>query len=282
VTAPTPEHALAPIRELRVGEIELAVLSDGRLRIPAERMTGAIPPEIASRYLTPDAAGDVWLGLNCVLLRMTDRLVLVDSGFGDGPLGDDPDLVRHGAGLTAMLARCGVDRHEIDLVVNTHLHADHAGGNLVWEAGVPQPAFPRAEYVVQAEELHWALAEDPRDAVLYAPDEIRTLAASGRLRTCDGEVLVAPGIRVWPAPGHSPGHQVVIVESAGERAILAGDLAPLRLHVEHPGWELPGDLDPAAAVRSRETVLGWAAEVGVPLVSYHEHDEPVLWIGGRP
>lgn len=269
-----------PPPELRIGAIELAVISDGRLRIPAARMTGAVPADIAARYVVPDTAGEIWLGLNCALVRTTEALVLVDTGFGDGALGDDPDLERDGGGLTAGLGRQGIARAEIDLVVNTHLHADHAGGNLAWKAGVPAPAFANAEYLVQADELEWALAEDPRDVMLYAPNEVHALAATGQLRTVKGDVSVAAGIRVQRAPGHSPGHQIVIVESEGETAVIAGDLAPLRLHLDHPGWELPGDLDPTAAMVSREAVLGWAAASGVALVSYHEHSEPVLRIGG--
>jgi glyoxylase-like metal-dependent hydrolase (beta-lactamase superfamily II) len=281
MTPPKPASAATPIPELRVGSIELAVLSDGLLRIPAERMTGSVPPEIASRYVTPDANGDVWLGLNCVLVRTPDRLVLVDTGFGDGPLAADPDLVRSGAGLSAMLKRRGVDPGSIDLVINTHLHADHAGGNLAWDSGEARPAFPNAAYLVQADELRWALTEDPRDAVLYEPDEVRALAASGRVATCDGDVSVAPGIRVRRTPGHSPGHQVVIVESDGQAVAIAGDLAPLRLHLEHPGWELPGDLEPAGAVSSRETILAWAAEAGVTVASYHESEHPFIRAGGE-
>lgn len=274
--------AAACTPEMRVGAIELTVLSDGVLRIPAERMTGAVPAAIAAHHIKPDANGDVWLGLNCVLLRTRDLVVLVDTGFGDGPLADDPDLVRGGAGLSALLRLHGVEPERVDLVISTHLHADHAGGNLAWDGDQPRLAFPNAEYVVQADELRWALVEDPRDAALYQPEEVRALTALGRIRTCDGDVIVEPGIRVRKAPGHSPGHQIVIVESNGEAAAVAGDLAPLLMHMKHPGWELPGDLDPALAVRSREAIVDWAADAGIALVSYHEPEEPFIQIGGRP
>jgi glyoxylase-like metal-dependent hydrolase (beta-lactamase superfamily II) len=245
-------------------------------------MTGAVPAAIAAQHLEPDAGGYVWLGLNCVLVRTPDHVALIDSGFGDGPLAADPDLVRGGAGLSTLLRRSGVERESVDLVINTHLHADHVGGNLAWDGDQPRPAFPNAEYVVQADELTWAQVEDPRDAMLYAPEEVRALADVARVRAVDGDLLLAPGIWVRRAPGHSPGHQIVIVESNGESAAIVGDLAPLLMHVRHPGWELPGDLDPPVAVCSREAIVGWAADGGVVLVSYHEPNEPFIQIEERP
>jgi glyoxylase-like metal-dependent hydrolase (beta-lactamase superfamily II) len=272
----------ATVPRLRVGAVELTVLSDGMLRIPAERMIGHTPPEIAARYLVPDARGDLWLGLNCVLLRTPELVALIDTGFGDGPLAADPDLVRAGAGLSAGLAAQGVPPESVDLVINTHLHADHAGGNLAWDGETPRPAFPNADYIVQTDELAWAQAEDPRDAILYEAGEVRALAASGQVRTREGDAELASCIHVRRAPGHSPGHQIVVVESGGESVVIAGDLAPLLMHLRHPDHELPGDLDPAAAVRSRRTIVDWAARRSVPLVSYHEPDEPFVQIGDRP
>jgi glyoxylase-like metal-dependent hydrolase (beta-lactamase superfamily II) len=281
VSSPRLTGAVMPNPAMRVGAIELIVLSDGLLRIPAEPMRGAVPAAIAAQHLEPDAGGDVWLGLNCVLVRTPDHLVLVDTGFGDGPLAADPDLVRGAAGLSTLLRHGGIARESVDVVINTHLHADHIGGNLAWDGDQPKPAFPNAEYVIQADELSWAQVEDPRDAMLYVPDEVRVLAAVARVRAVDGDVPVVPGIRVRTAPGHSPGHQIVIVESNGESAAIVGDLAPLLMHVRHPGCELPGDLDPALAVRSRTAIVGWAADAGVALISYHEPMQPFIRNGER-
>src|ERR1700722_13961792 len=137
-----------------VGATELVILSDGLLRLPAERMTGSTPPELAARYLAPDASGDLWLRLNCVRVRNPALVALVDTGFGDGPLGDDPDLVRDdGAGLSTLLRVHGIDPRSVELVINTHLHTDHIGGNLAWDEAGPRPAFPNADYLVQGDEL---------------------------------------------------------------------------------------------------------------------------------
>lgn len=264
-----------------VGATELLILSDGLLRLPAERMIGEVPVDIAARYLTPDDGGNLWLGLNCVLIRTPDIVALVDTGFGDGPLGADPDLDRSTGGLSAALRMHGVDPASIDLVINTHLHTDHIGGNLRWEEDRPYPAFPNAEYLVQRDELEWALAPDPATSPIYEPEQTRALAATGRVRTLQGDVEVAPGIRVERAVGHSIGHQIVIVESDAEAIAIAGDLAPLRMHLEHPEWQLPGDQDRAAAVASRERFVRWAASAGIKVASYHEPAAELIELGGQ-
>jgi glyoxylase-like metal-dependent hydrolase (beta-lactamase superfamily II) len=257
----------------RVGDIELLVMSDGLLRAPADLMTGAMPAELVAQFLHTGAQGDIWLGLNCVVVRTPDRVIIVDTGFGDGPLGDDPDLRRDGAGLSRALREEGIDPARVDLVVNTHLHTDHSGGNLVWTSGAGRPMFDNAEYLVQQAEYDWAVSGDPATAPLYAPDEVRLLAASGQLRTHDGDLGIAAGISLRKTPGHTPGHQIVVIESRGESAAVTGDLAPMMLHLRHPDWELRGDHDPPVAVSSRRAIVAWARARRSALVPYHEPDE---------
>jgi glyoxylase-like metal-dependent hydrolase (beta-lactamase superfamily II) len=264
----------------QVGDVELLVMSDGLLRTPAESMIGTMPPELAAAAGS-DEHGDIWLGLNCVVLRTRDHLIVVDTGFGDGPLGDDPDLRRDGAGLTSALRRAQIEATEVDLVVNTHLHTDHCGGNVAWTSGQGRPAFPNAQYLIQQDEHDWALGGDPATAALYAPEDVRLLAAAGQLRTHEGDRQIAPGVTVRKAAGHSPGHQVVIVESRGETVAITGDLAPMRLHLDHPGWELRGDHEPAVAVSSRQDLVAWARARTATVVPYHEPADCWVQMGVR-
>ncbi|MGB9377640.1 MAG: MBL fold metallo-hydrolase [Mycobacteriales bacterium] len=254
----------------RVGDVEVLVMSDGLLRTPAELMIGRMPPELAAGAVRPDEHGDIWLGLNCVVLRTPDHLIVVDTGFGDGALGSDPDLLREGAGLTNALHQAHIEPAAVDIVVNTHLHTDHCGGNIAWTGDEGRPAFANAWYSVQRAERDWALSGDPATAALYAPEDVRLLITAGQLHTHDGDAQIAPGITVRMTAGHTPGHQIVIVESRGQTAAITGDLAPMRLHLEHPGWELRGDYEPATAVSSRCNFVAWADARTAAVVPYHE------------
>jgi glyoxylase-like metal-dependent hydrolase (beta-lactamase superfamily II) len=257
----------------RLGDIELIVMSDGLLRSPADRMVDCDHPELAGQFLRPDEHGDIWLGLNCVVIRSGSQVILVDTGFGDGPLGADPDLVRKDAGLSLALRLQGIDRGEVKLVVNTHLHDDHAGGNLTWEAGNPRPAFVNASYLVQRDERDFALSGHLATEGLYTPDDVRALDVSGQLRTHVGDVQIAPGISVKKAPGHTPGHQIVVVESRDETVAVTGDLAPMALHFRHPDWKLRGDFEPSIAVSTRQAIVDWATARSACVVPYHEPDQ---------
>jgi len=263
----------------QVGDVEVLVLSDGLLRTPAELMIGTMPPDLAAHAFRPDEHGDIWLGLNCVVLRTQDRVIVVDTGFGDGPLGDDPDLQRDGAGLTRALQQAQIEPAAVDIVVNTHLHTDHCGGNIAWTGSEGRPAFPNARYLVQRAERDWALSGDPATAALYEPDAVRLLAAAGQLDTHEGDVQIAPGITVRKAAGHTPGHQIVVVESRGQTAAITGDLAPMRVHLEHPSCELRGDHEPTSAMSSRRDFVAWADGRTATVVPYHEPGE--CWVQFR-
>jgi glyoxylase-like metal-dependent hydrolase (beta-lactamase superfamily II) len=252
-------------------------MSDGLLRSPVDRAVD-MRAAASAPVVTPTAGEDaIWLGLNCTVVRTPTELVVVDTGFGVGVLSDDPDLRRADAGLFDALQRHGIDRSDVTRVVNTHLHTDHCGGNLIWESnGTAAPAFPNADYLVQRAEYEWALNPDPASAPLYAPDDVRQLAASGRLGLLDGDRTVAPGIRVRPAVGHTPGHQIVLVESGDAAVAITGDVAPMRIHVENPRWLLRGDADPQVAADSRVAVVGWAYGARASVIPYHEPSLP--WV----
>jgi glyoxylase-like metal-dependent hydrolase (beta-lactamase superfamily II) len=257
----------------QVGDIEVIVMSDGLLRSSVDFMAGTIPAKVCAPFLAPDSQGDLWVGLNCVLIRSSQRTVLVDTGFGDGPLGNDPDLLRDVAGLTRALRREGLDPAAVNVVVNTHLHADHCGGNLSWDSDQPSPAFVNADYVVQQAEYDFALSGVAPPG-LYAPEDARYLASTGQLRLQADDLQLSPGISVRRAPGHTPGHQIVVVESRGETLAVTGDLAPMLLHLRHPEYQLRGDHEPVEAVNSRRTFVAWAKARSAAVVAYHEPAEP--------
>jgi len=180
--------------------------------------------------------------------------VLVDTGAG-GSLPGTGKLIQN-------MHAAGIDPGEIDVVILTHGHADHAGGNVDREG---KPAFPNARYVTcQAEWDLWA-PDEPDLSALPFPEALiqlliqvahaNLLAIEDRFEVVDGETEIVPGVRVLPAPGHTPGHLAVAATSEGEELLCLGDAALHPVHVERPDWYAAVDLAPERALASRQQLL---------------------------
>ena len=182
--------------------------------------------------------GDVWrLVFRAYAVEAGDRVVLVDTGAAsDTPLRAAWAPPAAGHLVDRLREQAGIDAADVTDVVLTHLHADHAAGS-VTAAG--DPAFPNARYLVQEAELPHPLAEPVR----------------AQLQACRGETGVAPGVRLVPTPGHTPGHQSVVVSAGGEVTVLAGDVFLHEAQVRDPSVRYRHDADDEAARRSRELVL---------------------------
>ena len=228
-----------------VGGVRIWCLNDGQ--IPASDVPG------------PD--GVRMLEVNAFLIRSRGRLILVDTGFGTKWLDDEPDLRRPTGSVAEALATAGFDADAVDTVVNTHLHVDHAGGDTDFDVHVQaEAAFPNAEYLIQAAE--WAHAVDPPPAWkhLFRRDDFVPLEGGARLRLIVGRSDVTDEVSCIPAPGHTPGHQVVRVESAGQAALLVGDAVPEDRYLSDPNVPSERDVDPELAVETRATLLAWSRE----------------------
>jgi glyoxylase-like metal-dependent hydrolase (beta-lactamase superfamily II) len=180
--------------------------------------------------------------------------VLVDTGAG-GSLPGTGELIRN-------MHAAGIAPGEIDVVILTHGHADHAGGNVDREG---KPAFPNARYVTcQAEWDLWA-PDEPDLSALPFPEELiqlmiqvahaNLLAIEDRFELVGGETEIVPGVRVLPAPGHTPGHLAVAATSDGEELLCLGDAVLHPVHIEQTGWYAAVDLEPERALASRQQLL---------------------------
>lgn len=222
---------------LRVGDVEIVPLVDGTCWLPQEFYVGldfAAHPEL----LADD--GRVHIPIGCYLLRTADRVVLIDAGMG-------PRRTEWGAGgdLPAQLAAVGVQPADVDTVVCTHLHLDHAG----WLVHDDRPFFPGATVRLGiGDREHFA--DDPTVGAA-----IRVLEAAGRVDPIDGDdVLLAPGVTARHTPGHTPGHYGLVVSSGEQRAVILGDAVECPLQVEEEDLFVMSDVDPALARRTREAM----------------------------
>ena len=268
--APTEE--LVPSRyAVRVGEIDVLVISDGVLPLPTQTMsTNATPAARAAWFkemvLGPDAFD--W-ALNVLVVRSGEQVILVDAGLG----GQFPGFPRAGQ-FPKRLEAAGIALSSVTDIVITHMHMDHIGGLLVDE--VKNKLRPDVRIHVAAIEVDFWASPDftYTDMPAPVPDVLKATAQQfmalyqDNLHTFDDEHQVAPGVVAKLTGGHTPGHSVVYVTSAGERLTFAGD-ALFPVAFEHPEWHNGFEHDPEESVRVRVRLMTEAAASGELFVATH-------------
>lgn len=267
------DSELVPSRyALRIGEIDVLVVSDGVLPLPTAMLGHNVEPAVRmawldDMFLPPDAFD--W-ALNVAVIRSGKQTILVDAG-----LGSDPDLQLPRAGqLIKRLDAAGIDLASVTDVVLTHMHMDHIGGLLVDD--VKNRLRPDLRIHVAAAEVDfWRSPDFSRTSMPEGfPDALRSTATQfmkeygSYLRPFENECEVAPGVIARRTGGHTPGHGVVRVASGGDALTFAGD-AVFAVGFEHPDWHNGFEHDPEEAARVRIRLLRELAATGELLVATH-------------
>ncbi|MDH2348057.1 MBL fold metallo-hydrolase [Bradyrhizobium sp. SSUT18] len=267
-----PEELVPSRYALKIGEIDVLVVSDGVLPLPTKMLAHNADPAVRATWLhdmfLPQDAFD-W-ALNAVMVRSGGKTILIDAG-----LGSDPNLNLPRAGqLIKRLAAAGIDLASVTDLVLTHLHMDHIGGLLV--DGVKEQLRKDLRiHVAAAEVKFWEDPDFSRTAMPEGfPDALRSTAKRfvkeyGRqLRLFDDEHEIAPGVIARRTGGHTPGHSVVRMASGGDALTFAGD-AVFAVGFEQPDWHNGFEHDPEEAARVRVRMLRELAETGEMLVATH-------------
>ena len=263
---------LVPSRyALRVGDIDVLVISDGVLPITAVTVaTNAAPADLSAwlkdMYLPPEVLD--W-PLNVAVVRSGGQTVLIDSGLGT----EFPDFPRAGQ-LAMRLQAAGISPSSVTDVVLTHLHMDHIGGLLV--DGLRNQLRPDLRVHLASAEAEFWEAPDFSRTVMPSPipDVLRRTATQfldvyrGQLRTFETEYEVAPGVTMVRTGGHTPGHSIVRIESRGEALTFAGD-AVFQPGFDNPEWQNGFEHDPEESARVRIRLLTELAASGEQLVATH-------------
>jgi glyoxylase-like metal-dependent hydrolase (beta-lactamase superfamily II) len=267
-------------RSRALGRFRLHALEAGLQRLDGGAMFGVVPKALWERRIPADERNRIPLGLRCLLVETPDALVLIDTGVGNKE--SEKFLGIYGienAGsptrLEDGLREAGFSPEDVDIVIDTHLHFDHAGGNTFRDPeGEVRLTFPRARYVVQRGEWEYAHWNNERVRASYLPDNFDPVERAGRFDFVEGEREIIPGIRVFPTPGHTPHHQSVLISSEGETACFLADLIPTAAHLPLP-WIMGYDIEPLVTLESKRGVLERARREEWLLV--FEHDPVVAW-----
>jgi glyoxylase-like metal-dependent hydrolase (beta-lactamase superfamily II) len=281
-TAGAADGRLALTR--RLGDVTIHALDGGSQMLDGGAMFGVVPKPLWERRIPADERNRIPLAMRCLLIETADALVLVDNGAGNKEsekfleiygIANAPAVPGRATRLEDALAAAGFAPGDVDVVINTHLHFDHAGGNTrLAEDGALELSFPRARYVVQRGEWEWAHRRNERIQASYLPHNFDPVLEAGRFDLVEGEVEVVPGVRLLLTPGHTPHHQSVLVRSGGETACFLADVVPTSAHLPLP-WIMGYDVEPLVTLESKRTLLQRARDEEWLLV--FEHDPQLPW-----
>ena len=275
--APTPLH-----EKRTLGALTIHALQAGGQRLDGGAMFGVVPKPLWERRIPADEKNRIALGMRCLLVEHPDGLVLIDTGVGNkeeakflGIYGVEAEVPGHRSMLDAALAAAGFSAGDVRVVINSHLHFDHAGGNTARTAnGEIVPSYPNARYLVHKGEFDYATHTNERTAASYFPRNWDALKASGQLELVESGTELLSGIQMRHTPGHTPSHQSILIESAGETAVFLGDVCPTAAHVPLP-WIMGYDVEPLVTMESKRAL--WQEALAGNWLLIFEHDANTAW-----
>jgi glyoxylase-like metal-dependent hydrolase (beta-lactamase superfamily II) len=283
-----------------VGDFELTFCSDGTFLLDGGAMFGVVPKTLWQKRAPADALNRILLGLNTVVVRTGEHVVLIETGIGNKQSAKMREIHQNQQRLPESLAAAGVRVEEVTHVVNTHLHFDHCGWNTTLrDDGSVTPTFPNAKHFAPAGELAHGRLQLERDRVSYLAPNYDPLIANGQLTLVDldgmggftpedarlrGQESLPPiaiqqsaeivqGVWVENFPGHTASMLGVHVESGGEHACYVSDLVPTHNHLDAT-WVMGFDLDPLTCIAQRKKFLKRAIEEKWLVMFTHDHQVP--------
>jgi len=268
------------VRSATVGRMRVHAIEAGVQWLDGGAMFGVVPRPLWERRIAPDGRNRIPLALRCLLVEAPAALVLIDTGVGNKEdekfreiygISNEGSPTRLEDGIRA----AGFEPSDVDLVINTHLHFDHAGGDTVrTDEGEMRPAFPGARYVVQRGEFDFAHRDNERIRASYLGHNFDPVAEAGLWDFVQGEAVITEGVRVVPTPGHTPHHQSVLLEDGGEVACFLADVCPTHAHLPLP-WIMGYDLEPLVTLESKRAL--WRRALDEEWLLVFEHDPEVPW-----
>lgn len=244
-------------------------------------MFGVVPKILWERYKVADGKNMIDCSCVCLIARKDDHVIVCETGIG-GKISEEraqqvalrePEDLLHG------LKRLGIRPDEVDVVVTTHLHWDHAGGlTRRNEVGALEATFPKARHFVQRSEWDFAIHPDVRSRPSYVVDDFTPLADGHRaVEFLDGDAEVLPGVHLRHVGGHTPGSQVLILQSGELACAVTGDLVCQTPHLR-VAWNMSADIEPLRVFQQKSRLFEEAEKHRWLLVLSHEPDQPAGYL----
>jgi len=258
----------------QVGDFEVSIISDGYLRLDGGAIFGLIPRILWEPVIGKNNIDDEYripLGLNCMVVRHNNEILLVETGMGNKHDERTRNRIYPGdyGHLLEELEAIGISRKDVTAVANTHLHTDHCGWNTIKKDGEIIPTFPNARYFVQSGEYKAAINPNDRTRATYLEENFKPLYESGQLTLVENADTIIPGITFLPTPGHTENHASVLLESKEESAIYTGDLVHHEVQMERDAWISAFDILPLTSLETKRQVAKRAIADNALLICVH-------------
>jgi glyoxylase-like metal-dependent hydrolase (beta-lactamase superfamily II) len=266
---------------MQFGDYRVERIPDTEFRLDGGAMFGVVPRALWSKVCPPDEENRIRMNMNCVFIDTGKERILIETGIGEKWSAKHTEMfgiTRQQALAESLQSIAGVGPESITIVINTHLHFDHAGGNTLLNGnGLAAAAFPNARYFVSRDELEHAETPSERDRASYLPDNWRPLLASGQLEGKSANYDVVEGLRMETYPGHNRSMQCWRLDKGGHTLFGFADLVPMRAHVPF-AWIMGYDLYPVETLEVKKRLLPQAARERWTVLFYHDPDEPLCRI----
>ena len=276
-----------------LGDYRVEIIPDCEFKLDGGAMFGVVPRVLWERVCPPDEKNRIRQNMNCVFIETGTEKVLIETGIGEKWSAKETEIYgifREKPFAETLFEKTGCKPEDITIVVNTHLHFDHAGGNtilseppasaggqLVERTAIPQ--FPNARYLVSRRELEHAENPHERDRASYLPENWRPIQETGQLELMPDDYEVVRGLMMQTIRGHSETMQTWRLERGGKTMYGFADLIPTRHHVPLP-WIMGYDLYPTETLAFKKEILPLAVEEKWMCLFYHDFEYPVAKIVG--
>ncbi len=260
------------VKGFKLGEFELIWLNGGRFELDGGAMFGVVPKVLWSKKFPFDEENYIPMVAYPILVKTQNELALIETGLGNKLTEKQKQIyrVREDWDLPGELLKLGISREDINYVILTHYDFDHAGGVVMKKQdGSLVLTFPNAIHILQKNEWYDVTHPNIRSVNTYWQINYEQLMKSGNLELVEGECEIFPGLKVAHTGGHNRGHQIVYINSQGEKALHMADLLPTHAHY-NPLWVMAYDNYPMESIAKKEELEKWARDENAWLTFYHD------------
>jgi len=273
-----------------LGDYRIEILPDTEFRLDGGAMFGVVPRVLWERVCPPDEFNRIRLNMNCLFIETASEKILIETGIGEKWTEKQTQMYgifRTKTFAETLLEKTGFEPKDVSIVVNTHLHFDHAGGNTIWDFGVgssdfktktedriPIPQFPNARYFVSRSEYEHAENPSMRDRASYLSENWRPLLESGQLELKPDYYKVVEGLQMKQMRGHNGTMQTFRLCRGGETLFGFADLIPTHHHLPL-AWIMGYDLYPTETLEVKKKLLPLAVQENWLCFFYHDFEQPL-------